>query len=232
MYKEIRKKLNDESEEKIADLSVKLSPNLKREDVIGVRIPKLRKIAKEIVKSDWKTYLKEVNKNKQYYEEVIVEGLVIGYAKLEFDERLKLIKKFISKITSWAINDTFCPTIKLKKDELDKMWQFILPYLKSENEFEVRFSVIMMLDNYIIDEYVDKVIEKLDKVKNEGYYAKMAVAWTMAEIGIKYNKKAMTYLKGKNNLDNFTYNKTLQKMRESYRIDEAKKEELKKMKRI
>ncbi len=232
MFEIIREELIKESEESIAKLSAKLSPNSKKEDILGVRIPKLRKIAKQIVKEDGNLYLKESNKNKQYFEEIIVEGLVIGYSKMDFDERLKLIEKFIPKITSWAINDTFCPTIKVKKEELAKMWKFILPYLDSENEFEVRFAVIMMLDNYIIDDYVDDVIKKLDRVSNEGYYAKMAVAWTMAEIGIKYNEKAMKYLKGKNNLDKFTFNKTLQKMRESYRIDLNQKEELKKMKRI
>lgn len=232
MFQKIREELIKESEESIAKLSAKLSPNSKKEDILGVRIPKLRKIAKQIVKEDGKLYLEESKKNKQYFEEIIVEGLVIGYSKMDFDERLKLIEIFIPKITSWAINDTFCPTIKVKKEELEKMWKFILPYLDSENEFEVRFAVIMMLDNYIIDDYVDDVIKKLDKVNNEGYYAKMAVAWTMAEIGIKYNEKAMKYLKGKNHLDKFTFNKTLQKMRESYRINLNQKEELKKIKRI
>ena len=89
----------------------------------------------------------------------------------------------------------------------------------------------MMLDYYITDEYVDKVIEILDKIEYEGYYVKMGVAWTLAEIGIKYNNKAMKYLSNENNLDNFTYNKTLQKMIESYRIDKDQKIVLKNMKR-
>ena len=229
MFQKIRKQLKSESEESIAKLSANLSPNIDTKLIIGIRIPKLRTIAKQIAKDDWQKYLEEANKNDQYFEEKILEGLVIGYCKLDFDEKSKLIKGFISKIDSWAINDTFCPTIKTK--DLSKLWEFILPYLKSENEFEVRFAVIMMLDNFIIDEYVDKVITLLDNVNNEGYYAKMAVAWTLAEVGIKYNDKAMKYLKGKTNLDKFTYNKTLQKMRESYRISDKQKEELKKMKR-
>ena len=89
----------------------------------------------------------------------------------------------------------------------------------------------MMLDYFIIDEYIDEVIKILDSIKSDKYYAQMAIAWTMAEIGIKYNDKAMRYLKNKNNLDDFTYNKTLQKMIESYRIKEVQKEELRKMKR-
>ena len=88
-----------------------------------------------------------------------------------------------------------------------------------------------MLDYFMTDEYVDEVLKELNNVTHEGYYVKMGVAWTLAEIGIKYNNKAMKYLKGKNNLDKFTFNKTLQKMIESYRIDSDQKDLLRKMKR-
>lgn len=230
MFQEIRKQLNKNAEEKVAKFNNKLNPNNKQE-ILGIRIPVLRKMAKELVKQDWKLYLRQVqSETKLYMEEILLQGLIIGYCKIELDEKLELIKQFVPKINNWLINDTFCPTIKIKKQDLEKVWDFIVPYLKSEKEFEVRFAIIMMLDNFIIDEYIDQVICKLDGVKNEGYYAKMAVAWTMAEIGVKYNEKAMTYLKGNNNLDKFTYNKTLQKMRESFRVSKEQKEELQKMK--
>ena len=183
-----------------------------------------------MVKEDYRPYLDNIENT--YFEEVLLEGFIIGYSKVNIDEKLELIKHFVPKIDSWEISDTFCPTLKIKEKDKEKVWKFILPYLKSDKEFEVRFAVIMMLDYYIVEEYVDKVIIELDKIENNGYYAKMAVAWTLAEIGIKYNEKAMQYLKGKNNLDDFTYNKTLQKLRESYRISKEQKEELKKMKKL
>lgn len=230
-FDSVRKKLIKNSEKSIAEFSARLMPNVDSDFILGVRIPIVRKISKEILKGDWKLYLAESkNIKNRYEEEILLEGLIIASAKMDLSERLELIKEFIPKITTWGINDSFCPTIKLKKEELPIMWKFILPYLKSKNEFEVRFAVIMMLDNYIIDEYVDKVILNLDKVKNDSYYAEMAIAWTMAEIGIKYTDKLMNYLEGNCNLDKFTYNKTLQKMRESYRISDELKEKLKSMK--
>lgn len=230
MFQEVRKELIKNSEEKVAEFNNKLNPNNKQK-MLGIRIPALRKMAKDIAKQDWKQYLKEIKLEKELYmEETLLEGFIIGYCKINIEEKFDLIKEFVPKINNWLINDTFCLTIKINKKELEKLWDFIMPYLDSDNEFEVRFAIIMMLDNFIIEEYVDKVIGKLDKVKNEGYYAKMAVAWTMAEIGIKFNDKAMKYLKENNNLDKFTYNKTLQKMRESYRVSKEQKEELQKMK--
>lgn len=230
MFLEIRKELLHQANEKLADFNCKLCPDTNRQ-VLGIRIPVLRKIAQKIAKEDWRTYLKEANYENEYFEEIILEGLIIGYTKIELDEKFQLIKKFVPKIDSWAITDTFCPTIKVKDKELEKLWNFIIPYTKSEREFEVRFAIIMMLDNFINDQYVDNVIKLLDSIKNNKYYVQMAIAWTMAEIGIKFNNKAMDFLSGKNNLDKFTYNKILQKMIESYRITDLQKDELRKMKR-
>ncbi|MGN1310624.1 MAG: DNA alkylation repair protein [Clostridia bacterium] len=225
----IRDKLLELQDEKYREFNKKLCPDTNLE-ILGIRIPILRNLAKELVKEGYRVYLDNIE--NIYFEEVLLEGFIIGYSKVNIDKKLELIKHFVPKIDSWEISDTFCPTLKIKEKDKEKVWKFILPYLKSDKEFEVRFAVIMMLDYYIVDEYVDKVILELDKIENNGYYAKMAVAWTLAEIGIKYNEKAMQYLKGKNNLDDFTYNKTLQKLRESYRISKEQKEELKKMKKL
>lgn len=227
--KNIRKELLELKDEEYGKFQKKLCPDTNLE-IIGIRIPKLRNLAKELAEEDYKYYLKSIE--NKYFEEIILEGLIIGYCKVDIYEKLELIKEFVPKIDSWSITDTFCPTLKIKEKDLEKVWNFIMPYLKSNKEFEVRFAIIMMLDYYITDQYVDEVIECLDKVDNEGYYAKMAVAWTLAEIGIKYYDKLIKYLKGNNKLDTFTYNKTLQKLRESYRISSEQKEELKKMKRI
>lgn len=228
MVRNVRKELLELQNDECKRFNEKICPDTKLK-ILGIKIPILRDIAKKIAKEDLSEYLKNVN--NEYFEEVIIEGLVIAYSKIDVDKKIKLIRNFIPKIDSWAINDTFCSTLKVKENEKEIFWKFILPYLKSEKEFEVRFGVVMMLDYFITDEYVDMVIKELDKVRNEGYYAKMAVAWTFAEICIKYNEKAMTYLKGENHLDKFTYNKTLQKLNESYRISKEQKEELRKLKK-
>ena len=223
-------KLVNLKDDEYKEFNSKLCPDTNKE-MLGIRVPILRKLAKQILKenNDWDEFVKRYN--TIYFEEVILQGLIIAYSKKDLKEKEIYIKKFIPKIDSWAINDTFVPTLKIKDQDLEEYWNFILPYTKSEKEFEVRFAVTSMLDYFINDEYVDKVLEELDNIKHEGYYVKMGVAWTLAEIGIKYNNKALKYLRGKNNLDKFTFNKTLQKMIESYRIDSKQKELLRTMKR-
>ena len=234
IYKEIRKELINISEPNIKDLSCKLSPNVNPDLVYGIRVPKLRDFAKKMVKEEnWEKYVDEIIKLKEpYFEEIQLAGLLVGYSKIELDKKLDLLNRYIPLMNSWAITDTICPTFKIKEKDLEKVWNFILTYIVSAKEYEVRFSIIMMLDYFINDEYVDKVIEQLNNVKNDAYYVKMAIAWTLAEIGIKYYPKLIQFMNSKNNkLDKFTYNKTLQKMRESYRINDEQKSELQKMKK-
>lgn len=213
------------------EFNQKLCPDTNRE-MLGIRVPILRMFAKKILKDvsyNWEEFVK--NKNVKYFEEVLLQGVIIAYSKLEFKEKLEYIKQYIPRIDSWAISDSFVPTLKIKEKDLDEYWEFILPYTKSKKEFDVRFAIISMLDYFINDNYVDVVINELDKINHDGYYVKMGVAWTIAEIGIKYNEKAMEYLNGENNLDKFTFNKSLQKMIESFRITASQKDYLRKMKR-
>lgn len=226
---EIRKKLENMSEPEYAEFNKRSCPDTAK-NVLGIRIPKLKALAKEILKDeDWKNFI--VNADMSCFEETILKGLVIAYSKLELKEKLILIKEFIPNMDSWEITDTFCPALKIKTKELEEVWNFILPYSKSEKEFEMRFSIIMMLDYYLTDEYVDKVIQVIDKIRSDAYYVQMAKAWLIAEIGIKFYPKAIEYLQGNNHLDKFTYNKSLQKMIESYRISDDTKVILRNMKR-
>lgn len=228
MYEEIEKRLIEISEESQKELNIKLCPDTDKE-ILGVRIPNLRKLAKEIVKEEkWEQFIEE-SKDK-YFEGILLQGLCIAYSKKTLEEKYVYMKKFIPKMDSWAMTDTFTPTLKVKDKELENYWNFVIPYTKSKKEFEVRFAIISMLDYYIREEYVEKVIETLNSIKHDGYYVKMAIAWTLAEIGIKFNDILMNYLNSENNLDKFTFNKTLQKMIESYRISDKQKDILRKMK--
>ena len=126
----------------------KLCPDTNRK-MLGIRIPQIRKLAMRIVKEyDWEEWIKKESSN-EYFEEVILQGIVIGVAKMEFEKKIPYIMDFIPKIDSWAINDTFVPSLKIKDKDMEKVWKFILPYTKSKKEFEVRFAVIMMLDYFI-----------------------------------------------------------------------------------
>lgn len=226
---EIKNELVLLSNSKYQKFNKSLCPDTDKE-MLGIQVPVLRDFAKNLVKKySLDEILSEID--DEYFEEILIQGFCIGYAKLDLDEKIKYIEEFIPKMDSWAITDSFVPTLKIKKKDLEKYYKFILKYIESNKEFEIRFAIISMLDYYITDEYVEAVLKLLDKVSHDGYYVKMAVAWTICEIGIKYNSLAMNYLTCENSLDKFTYNKALQKMIESRRISDKQKDILRSMKR-
>jgi len=110
------------------------------------------------------------------------------------------------------------------------MWDFIQKYIESDKEFEIRFGIVMLLDYYIDEEYLEKDFGIFDSIISKDYYVQMAVAWALSICLIKFYDKTIKYLKT-SNLDKFTYNKALQKAIESYRINKSQKEYLKSLKK-
>jgi len=227
--KEIREKLFELADSKYKEFHSSLCPNV--DNIIGVRTPVLRSYAKELAKEiDADEYLK--NADNQYYEEILLQGMIIGRItkNKNIGDYIKYIDEFVPKIYNWAICDIFCADLKVTEKNLEYVWKYIQKYLSSNKEFELRFAIVMMLDYYIKEDYIDEVLKKLDKIKNKEYYVQMAIAWAISIAFIKFPDQTMEYLKN-NSLDNFTYNKAIQKIIESYRVDDRTKEQLRKMKR-
>ena len=223
---EIREKMFLLADEEYKKFHGSLCPGTN--NIIGIRVPKLRMLAKEISKESWREYLQ--NAKNDYYEDVMLQGMVIGLAKMELQQRLDYIKKFVPKIDNWAVCDVTCAGFKFVKKHPQEVWRFLRIYLKSKEEFEIRFGVVMLLDFYITEEYIQEVLKILNEITHEGYYVKMAVAWAISSCYIKFPNETMKLLIN-NKLDTFTYNKALQKIVESYRVSKEDKEKIRAMKR-
>ena len=222
----IRKKLFEMQDKTYQEFHKGLCPNV--EDIIGIRIPDLRKIAKQIAKENPREYLEKIP--KEYYEEKMLQGFVIGYMKASLEEKLRYLDKFVPAIDNWAICDCCTSTYKFTNQYQKEVWEYLKKYLNSNKEFELRFAIIMLMDYYLTEEYIDEVLKIYDNIHHDGYYVKMGVAWALSVCYVKFPERTMKFLKN-NNLDDFTYNKALQKMIESYRVDEKTKQLFRKMKR-
>ena len=220
--------LNEYIDEKFKDFTSALIPGAR--PILGVRVPILRKFSKEIAKGDWQTYLREASEDS--YEEVAIKGFVIGYAKAELSILLPYIAEHIEKINDWSLCDGFCSNLKVIEKHREEFLEFLLPYAKIDDEFKQRVVAVMLMTHYLTDEYIDMTLKVLDNLKNEKYYCKMAVAWAIATAWAKQREKTYCYmLDGNNTLDDWSYNKAIQKMLESYRVSDEDKVMLRKMKR-
>ncbi|MCI8444256.1 MAG: DNA alkylation repair protein [Clostridia bacterium] len=197
--------------------------------ILGIRVPILRNYAKELLKQNTFPELMQ-NIDDEYYEEIMLQGMLIGLAKEDFKTILESIKNFLPKIDNWAICDVFCAGLKMTKKNQEAMWEFLKQCVKSEQEFEIRFGVVMLLDYFIEEKYLKDIFQILEEIKSQKYYVQMAVAWAISICLIKYYDETLVYLE-KANLDTFTYHKALQKGIESDRITLEQKQVLRNRKK-
>ena len=221
----IREQLLEMAEPRYRDFTMPLMPGVR--NVIGIRLPLLRKIAREIVRGDWRTYLAQAE--ELYFEERMLQGMVIGYAKCPPEEKLGYVARFVPKIDNWAVCDCFC--WKLKAAEREPMWQFIQPYFRSAAEYDQRFAVVMALGNFVDGEHLEALLGHFEAFRHEGYYARMGVAWAVSVCFIRFPERTMRWLSAECPLDDWTYNKSLQKIVESYRVTDIDKAAVRALKR-
>lgn len=224
-YNKLINYLNNIGEEKYKDFNSKLV--LTKYKMYGIKVPILRDIAKKISKTNIISFLDIVKSNS--YEEVMIEGLVISYIK-EVDLCIKYFNKFINKIDNWAICDTCISSMKIVNKNKELFLKQIKKYIESKNEYVVRVGVVLLLNYYIEDSYIDLVFDIINSINREDYYINMAIAWLVSVCFVKYRNKTFKYLND-NKLNRFTYNKSIQKIIESYRVSLEDKEILRSMKR-
>lgn len=223
---EIRKELFKLQDLKYKEFHSGLCPNVDK--IIGVRVPLLKEMAKKIAKEDYKNFLENIK--DEYYEELVLHGLVIGYAKITIEETFKYLEGFVPKINSWAVCDTTCSNLKITKKYMEEMWGFLEQYIKSDKEYEIRFAVVMYLNYFLTEDYIERILKNIEEIKSKEYYVQMAIAWLISFAYIKQKEKTEKYII-KNNLDVFTQNKAIQKICESYRVSNEDKIKLRKYKK-
>lgn len=196
--------------------------------IIGVRIPVLRSVAKDILKGDVESFL--ASSGREYYEEIMLRGLVTAQIKGSYKEIADRVDGFIDYIDNWAVCDTFCSTLKCIKKFPEEFFGHINTYLKSENLWAKRVGLVLMMNYYLTDEYIDRVLERVDKIQSSEYYVQMGKAWLLATAFAKYRDKTLDFLKS-GEFDNKTFNMTVQKCVDSYRVSKEDKEYLKTLRR-
>lgn len=184
---------------------------------IGVRIPILRKLAKNIIKDN----LVEnffINYEGKYFEEKLLKGLIIASKEEYFFE---LNSEYLNELDSWCLVDTYANSCKFINNNLDKYWDFVKSLIDNKNEFIIRCGFVFILYYYLDDKYIDEII-KLVLKKYDYYYVNMAIAWLLSEIYIKYPMKVMNLLES-SILCNFVHEKTIDKINDSFRVSDEDK---------
>ena len=255
-YQEFKNRLFAEAEEGYRDFVLK--GTITERPMLGVRIPKCRKIAKEVFdnfEGGAELFLKN---DPVSFEEVMIRGMVI--AKLPYEEMVEKMYDFIALMDNWGVCDCFCASMRKNIERnRDRFLNEIDKMLKSLDEYQARVAYVCLLDCYVVEEYLAVVFDRIDEVAEylsdgpgemsvertkgetvgrrtkkvmawDAYYVKMAIAWLISVCFVKFPEETMLWFE-RVNLPKWTYNKAISKTCESFRVGKDLKKELMNMKK-
>ena len=222
----IEKELFKLQDKKYRDMQITIIPTVKAETIIGVRTPDLKKLAKELYKSNnYKDFLNDLP--HKYFDENQLHAFILGEIK-DYNECLDYVNKFLPYVDNWATCDQSTPKAFLKNT--DKLIGEIKKWIKSKETYTIRFGIGMLMRSYLDDKFKEEYLELVSKIKSDEYYVNMMIAWYFATALAKQYDSTIKYIEN-NKLDTWVHNKTIQKAVESYRVTDEHKDYLRSLKR-
>ncbi len=222
---EIREKLFALQDKKYGEFQVKLIPTVRAEDIIGVRTPELRALAKEYVKrEDIDEFLKDLP--HKYFDEDQLHAFILSQMK-DYDDCMDKLCAFLPYVNNWATCDQMSP--KVFKKHKDKLLEKIREWIGGDETYTVRFGIGMLMEHFLDDDFDPAYPEMVSRIRSDEYYVNMMTAWYFATALAKQYDAVLPFIKEKK-LDEWTHNKAIQKSVESNRISPEIKQYLKSLK--
>lgn len=189
----------------IKAFSQKLIPNLDY-PVYGIQVPLIREMAEEIEDLDFKI---------RYHEDVLLRGFIIAKRKTPVEEKLALITTHLPLLSTWDETDTFASSLKFRKKEIDKAYEYFYSLLSDERIFVRRIAVVWIMGNRKkVSAPLKEQLDGISKVRNDDYYIAMAVAWALSSYYITDRELTKPYI---DKADDVIKKMTMQKIRDSRR---------------
>lgn len=191
--------------------------------LLGVRMGHIRSLAKELAKTGkWSTaYLGDVSTDR-YHEEKLVRMLALAYAPMEEENRIPLLGQLLPYVDNWALCDSLCSTLKQARKASSLYREFIVKQLHAQHAYTVRFGIVMLLNHFMHEPWIEQNLSLIGQVKSEHHYIRMAQAWAVATAYTVSPSIVESWL-SERPLDATTARMTTQKIRDSFRIQDRDK---------
>ena len=202
----------------------RLMPTAPPETVIGVRVPALRRLARQLEGTrEAEVFLHSLPHT--YYEENNLHAFLLEFIR-DYPAALAATEEFLPYIDNWATCDGFCPKVFAKHKA--ELLEPVQRWLTSDQPYTVRYGIEMLMRYYLDEDFRPEYLALVAGVRSEEYYVNMMRAWYFATALAKQPEQTMPWLTEKR-LDVWTHNKTIQKAVESYRISPEQKQVLRAM---
>ena len=220
----IRDYLLSQQDMKYRDFTLPLLPNIDEKTFIGVRLPVIKKYAKDLDEKSRLEFLDSLP--HQYHEENILHAFILSNIK-DYDTFINYVNKFLPYVSNWSVCDTICNKhlVKYKPQLINEIYK----WLKSDELYRVRYAVKCLMNYYLKEDFKEEHLRKVEQVKLDDYYVRMMIAWYLAT-GLAKNYDQFIKAIEEKRFDSFTHNKAIQKAIESYRVSDEHKTYLKTLK--
>lgn len=221
----IYKELQALKEKEYADFQAKLVPTIEPSTILGIRVPKLRALAKSYIRDqECQVFLDSLPHN--YYDENMLHAILISEMK-DYDKCINRLEAFLPYVDNWAVCDIMSP--KLFKRYKEDLMPRIKVWMASEETYTIRFGLGMLMAHFLDEDFRPEYLDMASSIRSDEYYVNMMIAWFFATALAKQWEVSLPYIEDKR-LDDWTHKKAIQKARESLRISKEKKEYLKGLK--
>ena len=223
--KYVRERLTALQDTEYREFHSALMPTVNKEKIIGVRVPELRKLAKELFRNGvGEDFIK--NLPHTFYEEDNLHAVIVEQIK-DFDTCLDETERFLPFIDNWATCDMFSP--KVFADNTEIIYSKSLEWIASGDTYTIRYGIGMLMRYFLDENFKEDVLKIVSRIKSDEYYVNMMIAWFFATALAKQYDSAIKYIET-NTLDSWVHNKTIQKAIESNRISKDTKNYLRMLK--
>ena len=208
----------------------KLVPNIDPSRVLGVRTPALRSYARDLARSradEARAFMAQLP--HALYEENNLHGELIGRLAKTPDAAFTLLDAFLPHVDNWATCDLI--RVPAFKRDLPAVLERLRGWMAAEPEYTVRFGVVQLMTLFLDDHFEPEHLRWVAAIERPEYYINMARAWYYSFALIKQPAATLPLFEQRPiALDAWTHNKSLQKARESRRIDAKTKDYLQSLK--
>jgi len=229
MIDTIRQKLFELQDLKYQQFQIKLTPGQTEEQLIGVRMPELRALAKELKKEPRIGEFLAVLPHP-YFEEIMLHGMLIGEEK-DYDRAVAEVDRLLPYIDNWAT----CDTLKMKafkpRKNHERLLQDIQRWMASNEPYTIRYGMEMLMNHFLDEDFEPEQLQWVARIRYDHYYVRMMQAWYFATALAKQWEATIPYIE-QPTMETWTHNKTIQKAIESFRITPEQKEYLRGLKRV
>lgn len=183
--------------------------------ILGIKISEIEKFARFLIKNQIKVQDIPI----EYHESILLAGMILAFDKDNLDKKIKDLEYLLNFIDNWAS----CDIIVVRLKNLDDKKDYFKSLLNSDNDFYQRVGIVWLMKNDLKSNFKD-VVNKLNNIKTDFYYVRMAISWCYAEAFLydfDYMYNFLNFIK-----DKFILKMTLQKLLQSFRISQKQKEML------